>query len=88
MFFEDGVTVLTKPNCPQCIRVKRELKSNGVPFTEQQFTDDSLMWAKSVGHRSAPVVVVVNDGVIEMNECGYHPGIIHFATEHFGADNE
>lgn len=57
------VVVYSKPSCPQCDATKRRLKKHGIEFETVDLTQDaeSLAKVKSMGHSSAPVVIV-NDG--------------------------
>lgn len=58
-----NVTVYGKPNCPQCHMTTRELHNNNIPYGTVDLTTDpeALEYVKSLGHSSAPVVVVQED---------------------------
>lgn len=56
------VRVYTKPECRQCDMTKRLLDREGVSYVTEDLTDPgNLAAARSLGHSSAPVVVVEGD---------------------------
>lgn len=58
------ITVLTKPNCPECVKVKEYLKQNGHEYEELQI-GPATMDMIPPGAKSAPVVLI--DGVYTHN---------------------
>lgn len=54
------VTVLSKPACVQCTATKKWLEARGVEHTVKDMSvdDEALGLAKSLGHMSAPVVIL------------------------------
>jgi glutaredoxin-like protein NrdH len=64
------VTVYGKPNCVQCAATERTLIKQGITFNKIDITEDqdAYDYVVSLGHRSAPVVVVDQD-----NWSGFRP---------------
>lgn len=58
-----NITVYSLPSCVQCESTKRYLTKNGVEFSEVDLAEDaaSMEFVKSLGYRSAPVVVTGED---------------------------
>lgn len=58
-----GVVVYSKTNCPQCVRVKKELTQKGIIYVEVMVDTKPQAHKMLVerGHRSVPVVYM--DGV-------------------------
>lgn len=53
------VRVYSKPGCGPCIATKRAFESHGVPFVEEDATDEMNRAAfEELGFKSAPVVTV------------------------------
>lgn len=53
------VTVYEKDNCMQCVQTKRKLEQSGIQYEVADLMEPgNLEAAKSLGHLSAPVVVV------------------------------
>jgi glutaredoxin-like protein NrdH len=61
--FSSGVTVYSKPNCPQCTLTCRVLDDKGVSYRKIDVSQDpeALDYVYSLGYRAAPVVVVNAD---------------------------
>lgn len=71
------VTVYEKPNCMQCVQTKRKLEQEGVPYETADLMDPgNLEAAKSLGHMSAPVVVVGGE-----SWSGFRPDLINRIAE-------
>jgi glutaredoxin-like protein NrdH len=54
-------TVYSLPDCVQCTATKLYLKKRGVEYDEVNLTQDNDAWelaTKTLGYKSAPVVVV------------------------------
>lgn len=52
------ITLLEKPQCPQCKATKRYLDKRDIPYHAEEFNDETLSLARSLGYSSAPVVLV------------------------------
>jgi len=67
------ITVLSKPNCVQCNATYRALENKGIDYEVVDMTKDesALARAKSLGHLSAPVVIVGED-----SWSGFRPDLI------------
>lgn len=57
------VQVLTKPSCVQCNATKKALDNKGIAYEVIDMTKDQNAFdlAVSLGHQSAPVVIVGDD---------------------------
>lgn len=57
------VQVLSKPSCVQCTATYRALDAKGIQYTTIDMSKDpeALKLAISLGHQSAPVVIVGDD---------------------------
>jgi glutaredoxin-like protein NrdH len=67
------VTVYSKPACPQCVATETALTAKGIAFSKIDMSQDqdALELVKSMGHRSAPVVVVGDE-----SWSGFRPDMI------------
>lgn len=59
------IEVYTKPNCPECVKVKGFLKTEGYEFEEKELNSDNIVEFMKYT-RSAPVVLV--DGEFYSNQ--------------------
>lgn len=52
------ITVYAKPNCPQCVRTRRELDILGIAYATVDLSHNEAERSRLIreGHRSAPVV--------------------------------
>lgn len=66
-----GITVYSKPNCPQCNATYASLDKAGVEYSVIDITEDpdARDYVLSLGHLQAPVVVL-SDGT---NWSGFRP---------------
>lgn len=66
------VTVLSKPNCVQCVATTRTLDKMGIEYTKRDVTEDSDAFdlAIGLGYMAAPVVIV--DGT-DNHWAGFNP---------------
>lgn len=55
-----GITVYSKPRCPQCDATARLLNKMGAPYTKVDVTEDDVAYSfvKNLGYQQVPVVVV------------------------------
>lgn len=55
-----SVTVLSKPNCRQCVATKNKLKKEGISFMAFDVTQDdqAMDMARATGLTAMPIVVV------------------------------
>lgn len=69
------VTVYSKKPCVQCDATMRKLDEFGVTYTIKDATDlENLEYISDVlGHTSAPVVTVHEDGELVQDWSGYQP---------------
>lgn len=70
------VTVYTKPGCPSCVKTKRHLEKNGVPYTEAPITPEIMDFATEHNFKQAPIVTASRTSdTISTTEawCGYQP---------------
>lgn len=52
------ITLLQKPNCPQCKATERYFNKRGINYSAEDFNDETLSLARTLGYSSAPVVLV------------------------------
>ena len=79
-----SVTVLSKPNCRQCVATKDKLVKEEIPFKVLDVTldDDAMEMARATGVTAMPIVIVdtpAGDRVWG----GYSPDKIKSLKEHF-----
>ena len=70
------ITVYSKPRCVQCSPTKRELRYEGVQYTDVDVSEDAAAFEFIMGPASsrAPVVVVRDDdGRITDHWAGFRP---------------
>lgn len=69
------ITVYSKPVCQQCKATYRQLDSNQIEYEVTDLTQDAeaLAEAKSLGHLSAPVVIVRDANGIVDHWSGFQP---------------
>lgn len=62
-----NVTVYTQPNCMPCHTTKRKLDKLHIPYTAIDITENeqAYEYVKSIGYKSAPVVVAELSGGTE-----------------------
>lgn len=55
-----GITLYSKPDCPQCTATKRRLDRRGAVYTVVDVTEDpvALGFVRGLGYAAAPVVVL------------------------------
>lgn len=77
------ITVYSKPEdsipkCYSCDSTKKWLNKEGLEYTVLDLTsDESIEFAKNLGHQQAPVVVICDDsGTIIDHWSGFNPGKI------------
>lgn len=71
-----GITVYSKPRCPQCVATCRKLDGLGVAY-ESVDVSEGLLFIRGLGYSQAPVVVVKDDrGVIVKHWSGFRPDLI------------
>lgn len=85
-----GITVYSKPRCPQCDATARLLNKMGAPYTKVDVTEDDAAYAfvKRLGYQQVPVVVVRDlrvegdgcDGNIVEHWSGFRPDRVRRAT--------
>lgn len=79
------ITVWSKPNCQQCVAVKRRLSAAGVPFEERDITAPEnardLDHFKGIGYSSAPITEY---GIIAFP--GFDPGAVDALIAAWKAD--
>ncbi|WP_426716503.1 glutaredoxin family protein [Corynebacterium auriscanis] len=51
------IQILTRPQCPACNATKRWLDQHGLTYSEHQLDAETIEWARSQGHKQAPIVV-------------------------------
>lgn len=58
-----NVTVYVKNNCIQCVRTKKWLTENSIPFQTVNVEDDeqALQYMLNLGYKAAPVIIVTDD---------------------------
>lgn len=70
------ITVYSQPSCQPCKATKRWLDKRGISYHEVDVTTspDDLAAIKSLGYKSAPVVIVsTGDPEIELHWFGFDP---------------
>ena len=65
------ITVYEKDHCPQCLTVKGQFKSAGVPFKARPIDEEILAYAREKGWRSAPVVIVDDAPELSFSGAGW-----------------
>lgn len=72
------ITLYFKPACVQCDATKRALDRRGLPYDLIDLTQDpqAFEFVTGLGHRQAPVVVVVIDDRLHAHWSGYQPSQI------------
>ena len=50
------ITVYTKDNCPNCVKAKSILVSQGIDFETIQINDDNIESLRTSGARNAPAI--------------------------------
>lgn len=71
------ITVLTRPDCPQCRATIRRLDRLGAAYTTREIEPDDIADARAAGIASAPIVQVHgSDGTVTAQWGGYRPDLI------------
>ena len=71
-----SMTVYSKPKCVQCNATYRDLDKKGIEYSSVDISQDleAYEFAVSLGHMSAPVVVVRDEeGNVSEHWAGYDP---------------
>ena len=58
-----NITVFEKNNCIQCVRTKKWLTENSIPFKtfNVETDEEALQYVLNLGYKAAPVIVVTDN---------------------------
>lgn len=79
-----GITIFTKPHCPQCDATKRQFNKLGVSFKTVDLTENpiTLEQLRRAGYKQAPVVIAP-----DLSWSGYRPDCIAQLANRINASN-